>query len=100
MEYTILIQPKRGGYAATIVNLPGCHAQGKTETEALEKVRGKAQQLLAKSKFATITLPENGHQENDPWMAMAGKWADDPAFDDFQRIIEKFRKRPKPRNKK
>lgn len=100
MEYTVLIQPKRGGFTATIPNLPECRAQGKTEQEALDKVRTRAQEVLTKSKFVTINLPENGHNEDDPWLAMAGKWANDPTFDEFQKIVEKFRQRPKPRNKK
>jgi len=98
VEYQVLIQPKRGGFTATIPTLPECRATGKTEEEAINKVRGKVQQLLANAKFATITLPENGHNEEDPWLAMIGKWANDPTFDDFQKIVEKFRKRPKPAN--
>jgi hypothetical protein len=97
MEYTILIQPKRGGYAATIVNLPGCHAQGKTEQEALDKVCARAQEVLTKSKFVTINLPENGHNADEPWLAMAGMWRDDPTWDEYQRLIKKYRKRPRGR---
>lgn len=97
MEYTILIQPKRGGFTATIPNLPECRAQGKTEQEAIDKVRDKAQQLLTKAKFTTITLPENGHNEDDPWLAMAGMWRDDPTWDEYQRLIKKYRKRPRGR---
>lgn len=100
MEYTVLIQPKRGGFTATIPALPECRAQGKTEQEALEKVRACAQEVLTKSKFVTINLPENGHNADDPWLAMAGKWANDSTFNDFQKIVEKFRKRPKPRKVK
>jgi len=99
MEYTVLIQPQRRGFTAMIPTLPECHARGKTAQEAVNKVRERAQQLLAKSRLTTITLPENGHnKEDDPWLAMAGKWANDPTFDDFQKIVEKFRKRPQPAN--
>ncbi len=62
MEYTVLIQPKRGGFTATIPNLPECRAQGKTEQEALDKVRTRAQEVLTKSKFVTINLPRKRPQ--------------------------------------
>jgi predicted RNase H-like HicB family nuclease len=54
MEYTVLIQPQRGGFMATIPILPECRAKGKTEQEALDKVRACAQEVLTKSKFVTI----------------------------------------------
>mgnify|MGYP001591202025 CR=1 FL=1 len=95
MEYTVLIQPKRGGFSATIPNLPECRAHGKTEEEVLDKVRARAQQLLTKAKLVTINLPENGCKENDPWLAMAGMWRDDPTWDEYQRLIKKFRNRPR-----
>lgn len=95
MEYTVLIQSKRGGFMATIPALPECRAQGKTEQEALNKVRACAQEVLTKSKFVTINLPENGHNADDPWLAMAGMWRDDPTWDEYQRLIKKYRKRPR-----
>jgi len=98
MEYTVMIQPHRGGFSALIPTLPECRAQGKTEQEAINKVREKVQKLTAKTKFATITVSENGHtHEEDPWLAMAGKWADDPTWDEYQRLIKKYRKRPRGR---
>ncbi len=100
MEYTVLIQPKRGGFSATIPGLPECRAHGKSEKEVLDKISARAQKLLTNAKLVTINLPENGHKKNDPWLAMAGKWANDPTFDDFQKIVEKFRKRPKPKKRR
>jgi predicted RNase H-like HicB family nuclease len=97
MEYTVLIQSKRGGFTATIPILPECRAQGKTEKEALAKVRACAQEVLTKSKFVKLNLPENGHNEDDPWLAMAGMWRDDPTWDEYQRLIKKHRKRPRGR---
>lgn len=98
MEYTVLIQSKRGGFMAMIPTLPDCRAQGKTEQQALDKIRNKAQKLLANTKLITITLNENGHRkEDDPWLAMAGMWRDDPTWDEYQRLIRKYRKRPRGR---
>jgi len=98
MEYTVLIQPKRSGFTAMIPALPDCRANGKTEQEAIDKVRGKIQQLLAKNKIVMLNVPENGHNhEEDPWMAMAGMWRDDPTWDEYQSLIKKYRKRPRGR---
>jgi len=98
MEYTVLILPKRGGFTAMIPALPDCRANGKTEQEAIDKVRGKIQQLLTKNKIVMLNLPENGHNnEEDPWLAMAGMWRDDPTWDEYQRLIKKYRNRPRGR---
>jgi predicted RNase H-like HicB family nuclease len=93
MEYTVLIQPKRGGFMATIPTLPECRAHGKTEKEALDKIRTRAQELLKRTKLVTINLSPNGQSEDDPWLAMAGMWRDDPTWDEYQRLIKKYRNR-------
>jgi len=43
-------------------------------------------------------LQENGRRPaEDPWLAMAGMWRDDPTWDEYQRLIKKHRKRPRRR---
>jgi predicted RNase H-like HicB family nuclease len=95
MEYTVLIQPKRGGgFKATVPALPQCRSTGATEEEAMARLRVALDKLLQEAKITSIEVDENGQQQNDPWLAMAGKWANDPTFDEFQQIVEKYRKRP------
>jgi len=101
MEYPVLIQSKRGGgYKAVIPMLPKCRSTGATEEEALANLRTALNRFMQKAKITSIQIDGNGQKQNDPWLAMAGKWANDPTFDDFQKIVEKFRKRPKPRKKR
>jgi len=45
MEYTVLIQSQRRGFFAMIPTLPECRARGKTEQEALDKVRARPRGL-------------------------------------------------------
>ncbi len=98
MEYPVLIQPKRGGgYKAAIPMLPKCHSTGATEAEALANLRSVLSKFLQKAKITSIQIDENGQRQNDPWLAMAGMWRDDPTWDEYQRLIKKYRKRPKGR---
>jgi predicted RNase H-like HicB family nuclease len=98
MEYTVLIQSKRGGgFKATIPALPKCQSTGATEDEAIANLRTVLSKFLKKTKVTSIQVDENGQQQNDPWLAMAGMWRDDPTWDEYQRLIKKYRRRPRAR---
>ncbi|NUO82692.1 type II toxin-antitoxin system HicB family antitoxin [candidate division KSB1 bacterium] len=97
MEYTVLLQPhSKGGFKATIPAFPKCRSIGATEEEALTNLRISLNRLLLKSKIVSLKVDGNT-QENDPWLAMAGMWRDDPTWDEYQRLIKKNRKRPRAR---
>ena len=101
MEYTVLIRPKRGGgFKAAIPVLPKCSSTGKTEEEALANLRTVLNKFMQKAKITSIHIDENGLSQNDPWLAMAGMWRDDPTWDKYQRLIKRFRKRPKLKTRK
>ena len=38
MKYRVVIEESDEGFAVSVPGLPGCHAQGETEAEALENI--------------------------------------------------------------
>ena len=54
MPYTIIIeQDEEGIYIATVKELPGCHTQGKTREEVLERI-GEAIELYEEVKHNSL----------------------------------------------
>lgn len=51
MVYNISIDPTdEGGFAARVLNLPGCMSDGETEAEALQNVLDAMQSWLAQNE--------------------------------------------------
>ena len=38
MKYTVVLEESDEGFAVSVPGLPGCHSQGKTESEALANI--------------------------------------------------------------
>jgi predicted RNase H-like HicB family nuclease len=46
MKYTVLIEESDEGFAVSVPGLPGCHAQGATEAEALANITEAIREYL------------------------------------------------------
>jgi hypothetical protein len=96
MQYQIFVQnPAESHFTASVIGIPTCVAQGRTEAEALAKAEDLLDEQLAKGKVVTVERPSgngNGHHDNThPWMKFAGTWANDPDFDDFVAEMQRER---------
>lgn len=90
MSYQIFVQPQpQNGYQAIVLGLADCMAEGHTEDEAVGSVKAALRQRLAQGKVITVEL-ENESTEN-PWLKLAGKYQDDPLWDDFQANMSAYR---------
>ncbi|HLO87863.1 MAG TPA: type II toxin-antitoxin system HicB family antitoxin [Nostocaceae cyanobacterium] len=100
MNPTIKVSPKStydvsienqpdGTYKATVLSLPDCHTSGNTEQEAIEKISQILKNRLATSKIVTLEI-DNTQAEN-PWLKLAGKYKDDPQFEEMLKGIEEYR---------
>jgi predicted RNase H-like HicB family nuclease len=47
MKYSVILEQSEEGFAVSVPDLPGCHSQGATETEALEKIADAITEYLA-----------------------------------------------------
>jgi predicted RNase H-like HicB family nuclease len=94
-NYSILIEtPKTGGYKATAMGLPNCHAKGSTRDLALQNIR---QLLIARlDRSEIVTLKISSPQAEHPWMQFAGMFQNDPQFEEVLADIQAYRQETEP----
>lgn len=91
LNYSILIEAKEGGYQATVWGLPDCQVFATTKEEAINNLYELMENRLQNVEIViqeTQTPITNEH----PWMKFAGKYKDDPQFDDMLADIEAYRR--------
>ena len=87
-------RPSEQHFVASILGLSNVVAGGKTEAEAITKIKAALKSQLAASKVVTIDIDSEPNQieSTDPLIKNAGSFADDPMFDDFLNEVAAFRK--------
>ncbi len=90
LNYDVLIEQADGNFSATALGLPGCQATGATKEEALKNLTQLLTQRLANAEIVSLEIepPKKEH----PWMKFAGKYKDDPLFDEMMEFIEQERR--------
>ncbi|MGH8001011.1 MAG: type II toxin-antitoxin system HicB family antitoxin [Brasilonema sp.] len=90
LNYSVLVEEKEGGYQATVWGLPDCQVLAATRQEALKNLHELVNARLQNVEIVTqeIEQPKSEH----PWMKFAGKYKDDPQFDDMLADIEAYRR--------
>jgi hypothetical protein len=89
--FDVLIKPEtEGKVSATVFGLPEYRAIGSDRTSALAAL----QQLLAEnlSQAEIISIDVTVPQPENPWLKMAGRFKDDPHFDEMLAHIEAYRR--------
>lgn len=87
----VLIENQQDGTVkAILLGLPDCQGLGHTEKEAIEKLSQSLQTRLETAKIVTLEI-EAPKVEN-PWLKIAGKYKDDPQFDQMLKYIEEYRR--------
>lgn len=79
-----------GHYTATVLGLPDCKAEGATRQQALTCLRDSVIARLAEAEIVPmeIEMTDSTH----PWLRLAGKYKDDPQFDEVLGYIEAYRR--------
>jgi hypothetical protein len=91
MTYDVLLTKNaENQYIATAMFLPNVAASGTSEAEAIERLRAELLKLQARSRVVKIELPTQENAAN-PWVQMAGLFADDPTWESFQAEIAAYR---------
>ena len=93
MEYQILIEKQpNNGFVATALGWPDCVGTGETKDEAVSKVQAAVADRLAHGEVLRVQVGEPQPANFvDPWEAMAGRFADDPTWDDYQAELRRIR---------
>ncbi|BAY85672.1 hypothetical protein NIES267_51730 [Calothrix parasitica NIES-267] len=89
LNYDVLIEQTDSNFVVTALNLPNCQATGSTKEEALKNLSQLLTQRLANTEIVSLEIepPKKEH----PWMKLAGKYKDDPQFDEMMEYIEQER---------
>ncbi len=101
MQYQVLVENgNQNGFVASIIGIPDCRAEGRTEEEAIAAVKTALTERLSRGKVVTIEV-ESPQQlrlggpaglTDNPWLKYAGIFADDPTFDDFLEKMAQYRR--------
>lgn len=88
MQYAIVIrQGADGGFQATVPLLPGLSRSGRTRAEVLEAISVEITRAMSAAEVVMLTLPEPPTAAENPWLATAGLFADDPTLDELLHTI-------------
>ena len=84
MTYSVLVEPSSDrGYVATALGMPDCAYAATTEEEAVRGVQAALADRLARGKLVQVEVPD----DTDPWARWAGRFGDDPTWDEFQALM-------------
>lgn len=84
----VLVEQVENGVAATVIGLPSHTTQGHTKEEALTKLH----ELLTAREAEVVSMKIEPSKAEHPWMKFAGKYKDDPHFDEMLEYIEADRR--------
>lgn len=90
LTYSVIVErEKEGRYKATVWGLADCQAIEDTREAALKSINEVLIARLEKAEIVSleIKLPKLEH----PWMKFAGKYKDDPYFDEMLEDIKALR---------
>ncbi|WP_293121381.1 DUF2281 domain-containing protein [Moorena sp. SIO4G3] len=93
MQYQVFVQSQSDDkFVASVIGMPNLTVEGRTESEAIFKVKSALEAQLIRGKFVTIEvnldLQPNAAK---PQMRYAGIFANDPTFDDFMEKLTVIR---------
>ncbi|PAX51326.1 HicB family protein [Brunnivagina elsteri] len=91
LNYSILVEAKADGYQATVWGLSDCQVFATTKQEALNNLHELMEYRFKNIEIATQEIEVSKSKPEHPWMKFAGKYKDDPQFDDMLADIEAYR---------
>ncbi|MBW4643028.1 MAG: type II toxin-antitoxin system HicB family antitoxin [Goleter apudmare HA4340-LM2] len=93
MQYQVFVQSQsQENFVASVVGMPNLTVEGRTEEEAILKVKSALETELARGKFVTIEVnPKIQLNATTSKMRYAGIFANDPTFDDFMEKLTVIR---------
>lgn len=89
MEYQVFVEQRpQNGFVAKVLGWPELVATGHTKQEAVVNVRTAVEERLAHGEVLQLQIET---PQIDPWEAMAGRFADDPTWDEFEAELKRIR---------
>jgi predicted RNase H-like HicB family nuclease len=92
MNFDVILQKKaKDGFVARPVLWPESVAYGATEQEALAAVSDLIRELFNQAQLVQVEVDIPSSQRNNPWLAKAGIFANDPTWADFLQAMNDYR---------
>jgi predicted RNase H-like HicB family nuclease len=88
-DVLIKLEPE-GKFSATVLGLPEYRATGSDRTSALAALRQLLTEDLSQAEIVSINIAVP--QLENPWLKIAGRYKDDPHFDEMLADIEVYRR--------
>jgi len=76
--------------SAALLGWPECKAFGETRSQALQNLHDLVNAQLAEAEIVSVKLTSSG--SNNPWVRLAGKYENDPQYDEVLAHIEEYRR--------
>jgi hypothetical protein len=93
MDCQIFVEKQpNDGYVAIALGWPDCIGEGETKEDAIVQVRAAIADRLTRGEILSVHIEEADTTTlPDPWERMAGRFADDPHWDEFQEELLRIR---------
>lgn len=76
--------------SAALLGWPECKAFGETRSQALQNLHDLVNAQLAEAEIVSVKLTSS--RSNNPWVSLAGKYENDPQYDEVLAHIEEYRR--------
>ncbi|XZN89151.1 MAG: type II toxin-antitoxin system HicB family antitoxin [Microcoleus sp.] len=76
--------------SAALLGWPECKAFGETRSQALQNLQDLVNSQLAEAEIVSVKLTYS--RSNNPWVSLAGKYENDPQYDEVLAHIEEYRR--------
>ena len=76
--------------SAALLGWPECKAFGETRSQALQNLHDLVNAQLAEAEIVSVKLTSS--RSNNPWVRLAGKYENDPYYDEVLAHIEEYRR--------
>jgi hypothetical protein len=76
--------------SAALLGWPECKAFGETRSQALQNLHDLVNAQLAEAEIVSVKLTNS--RSNNPWVKLAGKYENDPYYDEVLAHIEEYRR--------
>jgi hypothetical protein len=86
----LVTQQSEQVWIAKLLTWAGFSVEGNSREDALQKLDRQVKAQLADGEITYLDLPLTQQTEN-PWLAIAGKYADDPNWEEYVAAIEAVR---------
>jgi|SRR5215212_418889 len=83
-QYQVLVRSESSDlFVASVLGIEDCVGEGRTRGEAIAKAKGALVDRLAQGEIITIDVENGSISAANVWREEAGRFRDDPTFDEF-----------------